>query len=1339
MVTQQGTIFKKSSYDQASSLSKLFFYWLLSFYLEFQKKRIKTNDLEQCPKYDQSERIGEKLEKQWNEELKKLKTGGQPSLGWTIIRTIGWHYSFTFILLFSSSMAHLAQTVCMGYLIEALYQYNMEKDHSDEIRWKIYLTAACVVGAQFFNTYVANMYWFLARKCGIDIRVACSRLIYQKSLRLSQASLGETTVGQIVNLLSSDVSRFDLASEFPFFLIQGPLEVIICIIILWPMLNISTIIGLLVLFLYIPFQTLMGKAFGALREKGAFLTDDRIRLMNEFIPAMRVIKMYAWEKPLTLLVDLARKREVSKIRWAAYLRGLNLGLGTIAEKLIMFLTLVSFVMRGNQLSARTVFVAMSLIRQLQSSITIFIPLGISTGAESLIAIKRIRDFLLLPEYESSGNLSRGLGGAGIKKSKVSYSDVTLSWRDDKEPLLKNLTFDASPGKLIAIVGPVGSGKSSILMSILGEITAKAGKAEVLGSVSYACQQSWIFAGTVRDNILFGNEFEASRYKRVIFVSALERDLQILPSGDQTIVGDRGASLSGGQKARINLARALYARADIYLLDDPLSAVDAPVAKHIFENSIKDFLSNKIAILVTHQLQFMKSADSILLIRNGEQVCFGDYMELLNKGSDFIKYSQVLEVEHKVSETPDKTPKIIGLSSSRSSLRSRTSSLINPDVCGSTASVCTETADELPKVDNLPIGGDEDGPGVHELAGIKVSKHLLWTYICAGISVILFPFWVLYILGAELLISFVEYYFSLWADSAERKGRFLAEQTAQPNATFEVTNFVDDLSQNDNIIFLACITVVLFCWCCTRNFAFFAVCMRASIKLHNRLFHAIVRAPISFFDNNPPGIVLNRVSRDMGMVDDFLPSTFFDTVIILSNNFASLILMAFISPYLIAPAVILLLCCFYFRSRYVNIARDVKRLEGVTKTPVFNHLSSSLYGLTTIRAFRVQERFKETFDLYQDEHTSAYFTWIASSRFFITLINTMSFIFTGLVVLTCLLAIDSLNGSSVGLVITSAIGLSFGIQWGMRQWTEVETMMTSVERIEELRFIPPEAELEAPLSRKPPADWPKQGRITFLNVNLRYDSEKPPVLKDLNFKIEAKDKVGIVGRTGAGKSSIMTALFRMFEPEGHIIIDGIDINTIGLHDLRRKISIIPQEPIIFTGTLRYNLDPFNVKNDAEIWEALDQAQLKKAANSMGGLDSVLTDGGTNLSVGQRQLVCLARAILANNKILVLDEATANIDPTTDELIQQTIRKRFADCTVLTIAHRIQTIIDSDKILVMDAGKVVQFGDPASLVEDTEGIFYSMVQATGKDSADNLIKTAKRIKLNKNEGIEHKSDV
>ncbi|XP_015783978.1 multidrug resistance-associated protein 4-like [Tetranychus urticae] len=1311
----QPTISKKSSFDRANFLSKLVFWWLTKFFIESQNKRLKTSDLEVCPKSTASEWIGSKLEKEWVKELKKSskdpKGGGKkPSLGWAIIRAIGPNYSFSFILLVFQNIFPFVQTLFMGELVDLIYQMSKAGADIQSIKTKIYYYGAAVVVSQILGSYTNNYYWFYARRGGLETRVACSRLIYHKTLKLSQKALGQTTTGQIVNLLSNDVARFDYAAEFPFFFIFGPIQVVLYLWILWPQLGISAVVGFIVLFLFAPFQTFMGKAFGKLRTAGAIRTDERIRLMNEFIPAMRVIKMYAWEKPFAALVDYARKREVAKIRGAAYLKGVNLGAGTVSEKLIMFLILVVFILTGHHLTAKTVFVAMALVRQLQYTITFFIPLGISSGAEALISIKRIQKFLELPELEE--NNSQKSNNWKTSEPVIECKNVELRWRDDHDPVLSGIDFKITKNQLLTVIGPVGSGKSTLLTSLLGEVKPSKGTMQVSGKMSYACQQAWIFAGTVQENILFGNEFDSIRYKQVIHVAALERDMKILPAGDQTVVGDRGASLSGGQRARINLARALYAKADIYLLDDPLSAVDAPVAKHIFEKSVKSFLKDKIVVLVTHQLQFLKQADRILYLKNEKQVCFGDYTEFLKLGADFI--------EGIASSQPDKhAPAEKKVTRTLSKRLSRQSSV---------ASIMTSASildDDIVEEFNPHKGheDDDEDADANEL-GVVSKSNSLWTYTKAGIGPLLLPFWFIYINGAQALISFIEYYFSLWTDSEQRRAIAL---TSGNETQFVPLNFVDNFSVMTNIYFFTGLTIALTIWCLTRNIAFFAACMKASIKLHDNLFKAVVRAPISFFDNNPPGIILNRVSRDMGMVDDFLPATMFDTLFCLSTCAGQIILMAVVNGYLAIPSLLLLIVSYIARAYYVNIARDVKRLEGVTKTPVFSHLSTSVSGLTTIRAFGVEKRFNENFDLFQDEHSSAYFTWIASSRFFISLVYTISNVYSVLVMVIILVVMDSLNGSSIGLVISSSIALAGLIQWGMRQLTEVETMLTSVERIDELSYIKPEAELDSTPANRPSESWPDSGNIEFKNVYLRYDLSKPPVLDNLNFSIKAREKVGIIGRTGAGKSSIMTALYRMTEPEGRIIIDNVDISQIGLHDLRKKISIIPQEPIIFTGTVRYNLDPFSLKTDADLWEALTQVQLKRAVDEMGGLDAKITDGGTNLSVGQRQLVCLARAILNNNKILVLDEATANIDPSTDELIQQTIRKRFTNCTVLTIAHRLHTVMDSDKILVMDAGHVAQFGDPASLVKDESGILYSMVQATGKESAENLIKIAMKRRL------------
>ena len=429
-------------------------------------------------------------------------------------------------------------------------------------------------------------------------------------------------------------------------------------------------------------------------------------------------------------------------------------------------------------------------------------------------------------------------------------------------------------------------------------------------------------------------------------------------------------------------------------------------------------------------------------------------------------------------------------------------------------------------------------------------------------------------------------------------------------------------------------------------------------------------------------------------------------------------------------------------RAVELRQSVGFLNFSARSPVFTHMSTSLQGLATIRAFRAQESLKNSFDNYQDIHSSAWFMFLASSHTFGFLLDTICGIYIGVVTFSFLffftstyifftlisilktLRIVDASGGSVGLAITQALSMSEILQWGMRQWCEVENQMTSVERILEYTTIESEegrGDTKQPVREK----WPDNGSIAFKNVSLRYSDVQPYVLKSLNFVINSKEKVGIVGRTGAGKTSLISALFQLTETDGEILIDGVDTKSIHLHTLRSNLSIIPQEPVLFSDTLRKNLDPLNEYNDADLWNALEEVELKGVVHNLtGGLQTKMSEGGSNFSVGLRQLVCLARAIVRKNKILVLDEATANIDPHTDCLIQTTIRRKFEDCTVVTIAHRLHTIIDSDKVLVIDAGQLIEFDHPYKLLQ-SNGTFYNMVQQTGRAMADNLFKISEKV--------------
>uniref|UniRef100_A0A0S7F1W1 MRP4 n=2 Tax=Poeciliopsis prolifica TaxID=188132 RepID=A0A0S7F1W1_9TELE len=509
----------------------------------------------------------------------------------------------------------------------------------------------------------------------------------------------------------------------------------------------------------------------------------------------------------------------------------------------------------------------------------------------------------------------------------------------------------------------------------------------------------------------------------------------------------------------------------------------------------------------------------------------------------------------------------------------------------------------------------------------------------------------------------------------------------------------------------------------RNLLLFSVLVKAAQSLHNSMFNAILRAPVRFFDINPIGRVLNRFSKDIGQVDSMLPWTFTDFIQVFLQILGVIAVAASVIPWILIPVLPLLGLFLFLRRYFLQTSRDVKRLESTTRSPVFSHLSSSLQGLWTIRAFGAEERFQNAFDAHQNLHSEAFFLFLTTSRWFAVRLDGMCSVFVTITTFGCLLLRDQLDAGSVGLALSYAVTLMGMFQWGVRQSAEVENMMTSVERVMEYTELESEAPWET--KKRPPPGWPSKGLVTFDGVSFSYSNDSPPVLHGLQAMFQPQEKVGIVGRTGAGKSSLVSALFRLAEPQGKIYIDGVVTSDLGLHDLRQKMSIIPQDPMLFTGSMRKNLDPFNQHSDEELWNALREVQLKSVVEELPGkLETVLAESGSNFSVGQRQLVCLARAILRRNRILIIDEATANVDPRTDELIQKTIRDKFRECTVLTIAHRLNTIIDSDRILVLDAGKIHAYDEPHVLLQDTKGIFYKMVQQTGKQEAAALLEAAKR---------------
>ncbi|KAM9388323.1 ATP-binding cassette sub-family C member 4 [Phaethornis superciliosus] len=1247
---------KPNPLQDANLCSRLFFWWLNPLFITGHKRKLEEDDMYKVLPEDSSEKLGEELQWYWDKEVQKAKKRGKtPHLTKAIILCYWKSYLVLGAFTMIEETLKIIQPIFLGKIINYFENY----DSSDEVALNFaYCYAAALSVCTLLLAIMHHLYFYHVQRAGMKLRVAMCHMIYRKALRLSNVAMAKTTTGQIVNLLSNDVNKFDQVTIFLHFLWAGPIQAIAVTVLLWMEIGPSCLAGMAVLIILLPVQTCIGRLFSSLRSKTATLTDVRIRTMNEVISGMKIIKMYAWEKSFAELVNGLRRKEIAMVMKSSYLRGLNLASFFVASKITVFMTFMAYVLLGNVISASRVFVAVSLYSAVRLTVTLFFPSAVERVSEAVVSIRRIKNFLMLDEVSHFQPQLHGNNENII----LHVQDLTCYWDKNLEsPALQQLSFTVRRGELLAVIGPVGAGKSSLLSAMLGELPKEKGLINVAGRIAYVSQQPWVFSGTVRSNILFDKEYEKEKYEKVLKVCALKKDLELLANGDLTVIGDRGATLSGGQKARVNLARAVYQDADIYLLDDPLSAVDAEVGRHLFEKCICQALQQKISVLVTHQLQYLRAANQILILKDGKMVGKGTYSEFLKSGIDFASLLKKDEEMEQLSSAPG-TPNL-------KSARNRTFS---------ESSVWSQDSSAHSQKD----GAVEKPP-------------------------------VAYVLQ--------DWWLSYWANHQEK----LNVTTNGNNGA----NETEHLDLNFYLGIYAGLTVATILFGIIRSLLMFQVLVNSGQTLHNKMFQSILKAPVLFFDRNPIGRILNRFSKDIGHLDDLLPLTFLDFVQTLLQIFGVVSVAVAVIPWILIPLIPLFILFIFLRRYFLDTSRDIKRLESTTRSPVFSHLSSSLQGLWTIRALKAEERFQKLFDAHQDLHSEAWFLFLTTSRWFAVRLDAICAIFVIVVTFGSLLLDKTLNAGQVGLALSYAITLMGTFQWGVRQSAEVENLMISVERVMEYTELEKEAPWET--NKHPPPEWPSQGMIAFENVNFTYSIDGPLVLRHLSVVIKPKEKVGIVGRTGAGKSSLIAALFRLAEPEGKIWIDKYLTSELGLHDLRKKISIIPQEPVLFTGTMRKNLDPFNEYTDEELWNALEEVQLKEVVEDLPNkMETQLAESGSNFSVGQRQLVCLARAVLKKNRILIIDEATANVDPRTDEFIQKTIREKFAHCTVLTIAHRLNTIIDSDRIMVLDAGRVKEYGEPYILLQEQDGLFYKMVQQVGKTEAASLIETAKRVYFSKN---------
>ncbi|KAF9997989.1 hypothetical protein BGZ79_008317, partial [Entomortierella chlamydospora] len=895
-------------------------------------------------------------------------------------------------------------------------------------------------------------------------------------------------------------------------------------------------------------------------------------------------------------------------------------------------------------------------------------------------------------------------------------DASYSWYRNSAPVISDINLALQKNCLLSVIGRVGTGKSSLIAALCGDLERISGEIRIRGSVAFVPQQAWIMNDTLRANILFGNTYDPVFYQKTIEACCLQQDFDMLLGGDMTEIGERGINLSGGQKARISLARAVYARAEIYLFDDPLSAVDAHVGRTIFDKVIgpKGLLAGKTRVLVTHQIQYLAQSTSILMMRDGSIVEQGSYQELMRKKTDVYQLvtefgndssdeeaaddglmtTESGEQNEHLEDDAENLPAGEALqlsttprSARRGSIRSNASvrTLRRPSVTSVHQRGKVAKADQ-PK-NNIIVEEQMRQGSVHR------SVYLAYAKACSYTSVFMYILSMIFSQGASILTSLWLTYWSSKNDSGnvDRNTMYYIGVYAALGLSYSILTVFQ--------------SIILQVHCAIRS----------ARVLHQEMLHSVLRSPMAFFDTTPMGRILNRFSKDQSTIDEVLPRSFSGYSRTLFQVASVLLVVTISTPSFIIVIIPFSFVYLWLQRYFIATSREIRRLDSVSRSPVFAHFQETLGGISTIRAYRQQKRFIQGNEFRLDQNLRAYYPGIAGNRWLAFRLETLSSIiifgsaFMSVVSLSRDVAVDP---GLVGLSLTYALSITQTLNWMVRQYTEIESNIVSVERLQEYIELKPEAP-EIIEDNRPPQEWPAEGRVDFINYETRYRPGLELVLRGVNCSIRPHEKIGICGRTGAGKSSLTLSLFRIIEAvSGQILVDGQDISKLGLYDVRSRFSIIPQDPVLFAGTVRFNLDPLGTKTDQELWQALSDSYLKDHVSQMeGGLNAMVLEQGDNFSVGQRQLICLARALLRKTSLLILDEATAAIDLETDALVQAIIRRQFRDCTILTIAHRINTIMDSDRIMVLDQGRVTEFDSPAKLLADPTSIFYSLAKESG----------------------------
>ncbi|XP_048013301.1 ATP-binding cassette sub-family C member 9 isoform X1 [Megalobrama amblycephala] len=1348
-------------------LSKATYWWMNPLIIGAHKRPIELKKIGKLPIAMRALTNYLRLKDSYEEQRQNTEDPEKsPSIWKSMYRAFGGSILLSSTFRYMADLLGFAGPLCISGIVEHL-------DNSPEID-RTNKTGNMTFGVYFMsstellqNTSVLAVLLFLALvlqrtflqasyyvtiETGINLRGALLAMIYNKILRLSTSnmSMGEMTLGQINNLVAIETNQLMWFLFLCPNLWAMPVQIIMGVILLYYLLGDSALIGAGVILLLAPVQYLIATKLADTQKSTLDYSTDRLKKTTEILKGIKLLKLYAWENIFCDRVEDTRGKELTSLKTFALYTSMSIFMNAAIPIAAVLATFVTHAyIEEVRLSPAKAFASLALFHILVTPLFLLSTV-VRFAVKALVSVQKLSEFLQSDEigddswrngdmsmslevgkkYKYHGDtkainrkgryrmdnyeqpMRRQLRPTETEDVAVQVNDGFFTWGSNLSTL-SDINIRIPTGQLTMIVGQVGCGKSSLLLAMLGEMQTISGKVfwskqpdcEILFdgnisknrySVAYATQKSWLLNATVEENITFGSPFNKQRYKEVIDACSLQPDIDLLPFGDQTEIGERGINLSGGQRQRICVARALYQNTNIVFLDDPFSALDIHLSDHLMQEGILKFLQDdkRTVVLVTHKLQYLIHADWIIAMKDGSVLREGTLKDIQTHDVELYEHWKTL-MNRQDQELEKETELECQTTLERKTLRRAFYSR--------EAKNQIDDEDEEEEVEE----DDDDNMSTTTSRRSKIPWKMCCRYLSSGGFLMVFLM-VSSKLAKHSVMVAIDYWLAAWT-SPNPHNQSLADSFF--NATnytknYDATQIAEHRSYVPVFIIL-CGAGIALCLITSLTVEFLGVA--AATNLHHNLLNKIIHAPIRFFDVTPLGQILNRFSADTNIIDQHIPPTLESLTRSTLLCLSAIGVIAFVTPAFLI-ALVPLAVAFYFIQKYFRVAsKDLQDLDDSTQLPLLCHFSETAEGLTTIRAFRHEARFKQRMLELTDTNNTAYLFLSAANRW----LEVRTDYLGAVIVLTAAVAAIWTSSPSglVGLGLTYALTVTNYLNWVVRNLADLEVQMAAVKKVNS--FLSTESEnYEGSMDvSQVPEDWPQHGEIKIHDLCVRYDSMLKPVLKHVNAHINPGQKVGICGRTGSGKSSLSLAFFNMVDVfEGKIVIDGIDICKLPLQTLRSRLSIILQDPVLFSGSIRLNLDPERTCTDDRLWEALEIAQLKNMVKALpGGLDAVVTEGGENFSVGQRQLFCLARAFVRKSSILIMDEATASIDMATENILQKVVMTAFADRTVVTIAHRVHTILTADLVIVMKRGSIMEYGKPEILMEQEDGLFASIVKA------------------------------